>query len=107
LGAGQTILPGLLALRKGGRQLQLGKTGQEDREMVALPVDAMLLQELTFIGSLGCPVTSYPGLLSLIVSGKLNPRRLVSRIVAVEDVNDVLRAMTTYRTRGFNVINVW
>jgi len=87
--------------------VQLGITGREQAGMMALPVDAIVLQELTFIGSWGCPATSYPGMLSLVASGKLNPTRLVHRHVAVEEASAVLQSMGQYDTQGFNVINKW
>jgi alcohol dehydrogenase, propanol-preferring len=106
-GIPETTLPAILSLKKGGRIVQLGLTGREQSGMMSLPVDAMVLQELTFLGSFGCPVTSYPGMLSLVASGKLNPTRLVHRTVPVEDASGVLQAMGTYDTQGFNVINKW
>ena len=107
LGSSKTTLPGIMSLRKGGRHLQLGMTGQEDKGIISLPVDMMVFQEISFIGSLGCPVSSYPGLLSLVASGRLNPKKLVSNAVGVERASDVLSSMTDYNTVGFNVINSW
>ena len=107
VGIPETTLPAILTLKKGGRMVQLGITGREQAGMMALPVDAIVLQELTFIGSWGCPATSYPGMLSLVASGKLNPTRLVHRHVAVEEASAVLQSMGQYDTQGFNVINKW
>lgn len=107
LGSEKTILPAVLSLRKGGRHLQIGLTSQEEQGMVPLPVDAMVLQEVTFIPSLGCPVTSYPGLLRLVADKKLKPKRLVTNTVSVEEASDVLSSMTDFATLGFNVIDTW
>ena len=107
LGSRNTLLPAVLSLRKGGRHLQLGLTGQMEKGMVALPVDAMVFQEITFVGSLGCPTSSYPGLLSLIASGKLEPKRLVTKRVPIERASDVLSSMTDFATLGFNMITHW
>ena len=107
LGASATAVPGIMSLRKGGRHLQLGATSKEDSGLISIPVDAMVLQELSFIGSLGCPVTSYPGLLSMVASGALAPEKLVGATVDIGKVNDVLSRMTTYDTTGFNVITSW
>ncbi|OFW11816.1 MAG: hypothetical protein A3H96_27215 [Acidobacteria bacterium RIFCSPLOWO2_02_FULL_67_36] len=57
--------------------------------------------------SLGCPATSYPGLLSMVATGALHPERLVESLVDVSSVTDVLNRMTEYRTNGFNVITSW
>lgn len=107
LGSNDTALPAILSLRKGGRHVQLGLTGQIEKGMVALPVDAMVFQEITFAGSLGCPTTSYPSLLSLVATGKLEPKRLVTRKVPVEEASAVLSSMTDFATLGFNVITQW
>jgi alcohol dehydrogenase, propanol-preferring len=107
LGGSVTAIPGILSLRKGGRHLQLGGTGKEDRGAIPLPIDAMLFQELSLHASFGCPTTSYPGLLSMVASGALKPERLVEGTIDVGHVNDVLNRMTDYQTSGFNVITSW
>lgn len=107
VGTSETALPALQSIRKGGRHLQIGLTGSKDRGAFALPVDAMLVKEISFIPSLGCPTTSYHGLLALVAGGKLNPKRLVTRCLPVEDVSQVLDSMTSYDTVGFNVISQW
>ncbi len=107
LGASDTALPALQSIRKGGRHLQVGLTGAKDRGVMSLPVDAMLLQEISFIPSVGCPTTSYRGLLALVASGKLNPKRLITRCLPVEQASQVLDSMTNYDTVGFNVIAQW
>jgi D-arabinose 1-dehydrogenase-like Zn-dependent alcohol dehydrogenase len=106
-GGSKTILPALLSLRKGGRHVQLGLTGKEDAGMVSVPIDALALQELTLLGSVGCPTTSYPGMLSLIASGRLNPSRLVSETIDASQINRVFSEMSDYKTRGFHVITSW
>jgi propanol-preferring alcohol dehydrogenase len=107
LGAAVTALPAIRSLKKGGRHLQIGLTGRQDGGTIALPVDAMTLQELEFITSLGCPVSTYPGLLALVAMGRLDPKRLISRTLPIEEVNDVLDAMTTFGTIGLAVITTW
>jgi D-arabinose 1-dehydrogenase-like Zn-dependent alcohol dehydrogenase len=107
LGSAKTAVPGVLSLKKGGRHLQIGLTGKEDKGSIALPVDAMTLQELSFIGSMGCPISSYKGLLSLVETRRLKPRELVTRTVALNQVNEVLTAMSDFKTVGFNVITAF
>jgi propanol-preferring alcohol dehydrogenase len=107
LGITATTVPGILALRKGGRHVQLGLTGKDEKGIIAMPVDAMLFQELSFHTSSGCPHTSYPGLLSMVVSGALQPERLLEKKIDVGGVNDVLARMTDYKTSGFNIITSW
>lgn len=107
VGISETALPALKSIRKGGRHLQIGLTGAKDHGAFSLPVDVMLVQEISFIPSLGCPTTSYRALLALVASGKLNPKRLVTRCLPVEQASQVLDSMSNYGTVGFNVISQW
>jgi len=107
VGTSETTITAIQCLAKGGRHMQVGITGAEEGGSVSLPVDLMVMQELRFVGSFGCPITGYPGMLSLVACGKLTPNRLVEKTIAVTGVNDVLNAMTDYKTQGFNVINSW
>ncbi|MCF6159346.1 MAG: alcohol dehydrogenase [wastewater metagenome] len=106
-GSSKTTIPAIRSLKRGGRHLQLGLTSKQEQGIIPLPVDAMVLQEIEFIGSLGCPVTSYPGLLALIARGKLNPKRLVKNTITADKINQVLSSMTNFATTGFHVITDW
>lgn len=104
LGSVSTAVPAVLSLVKGGRHVQIGLTGRDEKGLIPLPVDVITFQELQVIGSLGCPTSSYKGLLSLVAAGRLNPRRLVSRTIALEQVGEALTAMSQFNTIGFTVI---
>jgi D-arabinose 1-dehydrogenase-like Zn-dependent alcohol dehydrogenase len=106
-GGSATLLPGVMSLRKGGRHVQLGLTGKDDSGAVSLPIDAIVAQELKLFGSVGCPTTSYPGMLSMIAAGQLNPSRLVSERVDASQVTRVFNEMTEFKTLGFHVITSW
>jgi len=104
VGLAQTVQQAVRCVRRGGRVVQVGLSGREDQGTVPLPVDRLVLLEVSFLGSAGCPGWAFPGLLSLVASGRLVPERLVERTVALEDVNAVLEAMSRYATSGFHVI---
>lgn len=104
LGIQETIINSVRCLRKGGRHVQIGLTTQNEAGLAQLPIDAITSMELEIVGSLGNPLTDYDGLLALIAQGKLNPKSLVSREIALNEVTDVLNDMTNYKTYGFNVI---
>ncbi|MCY3736955.1 MAG: alcohol dehydrogenase catalytic domain-containing protein [Gemmatimonadaceae bacterium] len=110
LGSSKTARPALASLRKGARHLQIGmSTPEEEAEEghLALPVDDMIRDEISFVTSLGCPTTSYPGLLALVAEGRLDPARLVSATVSVDAAGGVLAEMTGFGTLGFTVIDTW
>ena len=68
LGGSRTTLPGLMSLRKGGRLVQVGLTGMEDEGKIAYPADEIVNKELTIVGSLGNPHSSFPELLNLVAA---------------------------------------
>ncbi|WP_033828844.1 zinc-dependent alcohol dehydrogenase family protein [Bacillus andreraoultii] len=104
LGIKETILNSIHSLRKGGRHVQIGLTTSNEAGIVDIPIDIVTMMELEIVGSLGNPRTEYDGLLGLIAQGKLNPKSLVSKEISLNDVTDVFKDMSNYRTYGFNII---
>jgi len=107
LGSIETTLPALRSLAKGGRHVQLGLTGPAESGDIPIPMDMLVFQELRILGSLGCPMSSYAGMLSMVAAGKLRPGRLVETTVSVENAGNVLAGMTGYETFGFTLIDNW
>jgi D-arabinose 1-dehydrogenase-like Zn-dependent alcohol dehydrogenase len=105
LGIAETCQNAIRSLRKRGRHLQLGMTGSAERGEIALPIDRIVGDEIDVFGSGSLPGPSYGAMLRMIETGKLEPRKLVSRTVALEEVSDVLAAMSSYQTVGFTVID--
>ena len=104
LGIAETCRNSVLSLGTRGQHLQIGLTSQDEQGMVALPTDAMVMQEMEFIGSLGMPPTRYDEIFRMVATGKLDPSAVVSETVALDDVNDKLEAMTDFETVGIPVI---
>lgn len=104
LGGTRTSLAGLFSLRKGGRHVQIGITGAEDKGFVNVPMDIITLQELSIIGSQGNPQSAYPKLLDLVACGKLTPKSLVSREIGLDEVQGVLDDMEQFKTNGYVII---
>ena len=104
LGRAFTFHQSIQSLRKRGRHVQAGITSQEERGQVAIPVDMLVMMEWEVVGSLGNPHPKYAELLALVAREKLRPARLVTREIALGDVNDTLERMTRFETVGFEVI---
>ena len=109
LGSTTTARPAIKSLRKGRRHVQIGLTTKSETETgdISLPTDIMTVKEIRFIGSLGCPPASYTGMLTLIANGRLDPTRLVTETVALEETSEVLSSMTAFATMGFHIITKW
>ena len=105
LGIATTCQNSVGSLGTRGQHIQVGLTTEEEQGMVHLPTDAMVMQEIEFIGSFGMPPTRYDEIFRMVATGKLEPEAVVSGTIGLEDVNDTLEAMTDYGTEGIPVID--
>ncbi|AQL42877.1 alcohol dehydrogenase [Halorientalis sp. IM1011] len=105
LGVAETCRNSILSLGNRGQHLQIGLTTEEEEGMVAVPTDAMVMQEIEFVGSFGMPPTRYDEIFRMVATGKLDPSAVVSETVGLEDVSDKLAAMTDFETDGIPVVD--
>lgn len=104
LGIAETCRNSVESLVRRGQHVQLGLTTDEERGEVALPVDEIAMRELDVLGSRGMPVSRYDEIFRMIEGGAIEPGKLVTKRVALEDVSDRLDAMTDFGTLGMEVI---
>ena len=81
------------SLRPRGRHVQVGLL-VADQARTALPMDLVVGRELAVLGSHGMPAVDYPELLRLVASGALDPERLVTRRMGLEDAGKALADMS-------------
>ena len=105
LGIAETCRNSVLSLKRRGQHIQIGLTTQEEEGMVSVPTDLMTMQEIEFIGSFGMQPTRYDEIFRMVERGRLDPSRVVSETVALDDVSDRLEAMSDFETMGIPVIN--
>jgi alcohol dehydrogenase len=87
-------------LRKHGRHVQVGLMP----EPAAVPMDVVISRELTLLGSHGLAAHAYPAMLDLVAAGRLDPARLITRRIGLDEVPDALAAMSTSSPTGVTVI---
>ena len=104
LGRAGTCRTSLASLRPRGTHVQVGLTTDAERGEIPIPVDELTRWDVSFLGSRGMPPSRYDELLRMIDAGTLDPAALVTNRVGLEDVTDRLEAMTTYGTRGIEVV---
>jgi alcohol dehydrogenase len=89
IGAAVTCTNSVLSLRPRGRHVQVGllppEQGRPD-----VPMGRVIARELQLFGSHGMAAHAYPELLGLITAGRLDPRRLVTRELALDDAGTAL-----------------
>ncbi|TFV64010.1 alcohol dehydrogenase [Blastococcus sp. CT_GayMR20] len=89
LGAAVTCTNSVRSLRPRGRHVQVGLLPPaEGRPEV--PMDLVIARELQLSGSHGMAAHAYPELLGLIAAGRLDPGRLVTRELALDDAGAAL-----------------
>ena len=105
LGIEATCRNSIKSLRKRGRHVQIGLTTGRDAGDLSIPIDLIVAKEIELVGSHGMPPTNYGSMLRMVTAGKLDPGRLVSRTIALEEAGAVLAAMGGYETLGITVID--
>jgi len=104
LGSATTAVNSVSCLRKRGRHVQIGLlAGEEHRPR--LPMEQVIGRELEIIGSHGMQAHRYSEMMELITSGTLQPQRLISATVGLEDAPGILETMNDFKSTGITVID--
>jgi len=90
---------------KQGGTFRLAYTSASEKGVVPIPIDLVVLKEVSLIGSYGMQPARFGAMLAMVESGKLAPGKLVSRRVALEEASGVLSAMDSFATLGVTVID--
>jgi alcohol dehydrogenase len=104
VGRTETVLNSLASLRKHGRHIQVGLLLAEHGEP-AIPMEPVIMGEQEILGVRGMPATDYGRVFELVESGAVDPSRLVTGTVSLEEASDVLEAMGDFQGVGVTVID--
>ena len=106
VGSPGTAVSSVRSLRRRGRHVQVGLL-LGDASTPPLPMDVVVAQELSVHGSHGMPAWQYPALLDLVTSGRIDPSRLVGRVIGLEEAGEALAAMSGPATTvGMTVVRL-
>jgi D-arabinose 1-dehydrogenase-like Zn-dependent alcohol dehydrogenase len=89
LGAPATCANSIRSLRPRGRHVQVGLLPPEQGR-ADVPMERVIALELQVLGSHGMAAHAYPELLGLIAAGRLDPGRLVTRELTLDDAPTAL-----------------
>ena len=106
LGSAQTCRNSVLSLRKRGRHVQVGLMVADYKDAL-IPMNLVIAKELELLGSHGMQAHAYPPMLDMIVSGRLDPRKLIRKTVTLEESIDELMAMGQFAQIGVSVIDTF
>jgi alcohol dehydrogenase len=75
----------------------------EDKDAI-VPMHKVIARELEIYGSHGMQAHQYPAILGMMLAGKIDPGRLVTRKVNLEKSLAVVESMDEYDSPGMTVI---
>ena len=107
LGIAVTCKNAINSLRKRGRHLQLGLTSRDEKGQIELPIDLIVVKELELIGSSNMPVSRFPDMMRMVESGMLQPEKMITKTVGLEEAAEIIMDMTEFKTPGITVLNKW
>ncbi|WP_435364348.1 zinc-dependent alcohol dehydrogenase family protein [Haloarchaeobius sp. DYHT-AS-18] len=107
LGIAETCQNAMNSLGKGGQHLQIGMTTSDEGGQVSLPVDTMVTDEREFYGSFGTPPNEYDEIFRMMETGKLEPGRIVSERISLDEVPGVIENLGDYDTVGIPVCDTF
>jgi alcohol dehydrogenase len=105
LGSVETASNSIRCLRKRGCHVQVGLLVGEDARP-RLPMELVIARELEIFGSHGLAAANYPALMQLATTGKLDPRRLVSRLITLEEAPAALAELGAFAHAGITIIEL-
>lgn len=97
LGSQPTLTASVLSLRPRGRHLQVGLL-LADQGNFSVPMGRAIALELGLLGVHGMPARDYPKMLSFIAAGGVDLRRLVGRVIGLNEAPSALMAMSAPAT---------
>lgn len=104
LGSRVTCANSVRSLRRRGRHVQVGLLAGDDATP-PVPMELVVARELELYGSHGIAAADYPPLLDLVTSGRVDPRRLVQRTIALADVPEALAALEQFESSGITIVD--
>jgi alcohol dehydrogenase len=106
LGHPTTCFNSIACLRRRGRHVQVGLT-LGDQSTPAVPMARIIGRELEIYGSHGMQAHRYDAMLDMILSGKLEPQRLIGERISLERSIAALTNMDSFASTGVTVITTF
>lgn len=104
LGSQTTCYNSIACLQKRGRHIQVGLTLGDDADP-RIPMSLVIGKELEVVGSHGMQAFEYGSMLNMIHRGQLQPDRLLTQTITLEDACELLPQMGQFAGTGVTVID--
>ncbi len=104
LGSVVTLQNSVASLRKRGKHIQVGLMAGEDA-MPPVPMHLVIANELELIGSHGMQAFRYDAVFDMIRSGRIDPEKMVDRVIGMEAGIQELVVMDQFQNPGITVLS--
>ena len=105
LGITETFHNSIRGLARLGRHVQIGMPLGRHAEPSLPLLELVYARQIAIMGTRGIAAGRFPALFAMIASGRLDPARLVTKTIALEDAGAALAAMDGYAGSGITVID--
>jgi alcohol dehydrogenase len=105
LGITETFHNSIRGLRKLGRHVQIGMPLGRHAEPTVPLLELVYLRQITIMGTRGIPASRFPALFEMIAAGRIDPSRLVTNRISLEEAGAAIAAMNGYTGSGITVID--
>ncbi len=102
IGNAAVVAASIESLRPRGRHVQIGLLPDS---RIVIPMGTVIGRELEVLGSHGMQAHRYPEMIEMILDGRLEPGRLVTRTIPLSEVTQALPEMGTIPRPGVTVID--
>ncbi|MBC8160695.1 MAG: zinc-dependent alcohol dehydrogenase family protein [Roseiflexaceae bacterium] len=103
LGSPATCSNSIASLRKRGTHVQVGLL-LADQSRPAIPMDQVIANELTIVGSHGMQAHRYAAMMALIESGAVRPERLIGATIGLDELPAALANLPSFNGAGVTVV---
>ena len=104
VGSEETCRDAVLSLRRRGRHVQVGLLPAV-HGLPGVPMDRVIAWELDLLGSHGMAAVDYPAMLAMVEAGRLEPQRLVERVIGLEQAAAALPGFDRAVVTGMTIID--
>jgi alcohol dehydrogenase len=104
LGSLETCRNSVLSLKKRGRHIQVGLMVANYKD-APIPMNVVIAKELEILGSHGMQAHAYQPMIDMILTGQLQPEKLIHKTLNLSQSIHELMSMGKFAQTGVSVIN--
>jgi alcohol dehydrogenase len=105
LGITATFHNSIRGLRRMGRHVQVGMPLGRHAEPTVPLLELVYSRQISIMGTRGIPASRFPALFAMIAAGQIDPAKLVTKTIGLDEAGDALAAMNGYTGVGITVID--